>query len=185
MRFWVAFAFLAACLLFGLPLTLIAAEGQGGPALIRASYRRPTTIPFPESNPYTKAKSALGKMLFFDPFLSGSRTRSCATCHVPSLSWGDGLPRAMGEDPAGMTIRSPTLIDVAFTEPLGWDGKFKDIESVAFGPIVNPKNMNLAEPELIARLSAIPGYVVSFADAFGDGAVTRPRIELALATCTL
>src|SRR5260370_41885870 len=182
MRFCVAFAFLAACVLFALPLTLIAAEGQGGPALIRASYRRPTTIPFPESNAYTKAKSALGKMLFFDPLLSGSRTRSCATCHVPSLSWGDGLPRAVGEDPAGMTIRSPTLIDVAFTEPLGWDGKFKDIEAVTFGPIASPITINLPEAELIARLSAIPGYVAAFAGTFGDGAVTLPRIELALAT---
>jgi cytochrome c peroxidase len=182
MRFWIGFAFFAAFLLFGLSLTLIAAEGQGSSALIRASYRRLTTIPFPESNPYTKAKSALGKMLFFDPLLSGSRTRSCATCHVPSLSWGDGLPRAMGEDPAGMMIRSPTLIDVAFTEPLGWDGKFKDIEAVTFGPIASPINMNLPEAELIARLSAIPGYVAAFAGVFGDGAVTRPRIELALAT---
>src|SRR5260370_35789086 len=105
MRVCVGFAFLAACLLFGLPLTLIAAEGQGGPALIRASYRRPTTIPFPESNPYTKAKSALGKMLFFDPLLSGSRTRSCATCPVPSLSWGDGLPLAVQVKPPAMTMR--------------------------------------------------------------------------------
>jgi cytochrome c peroxidase len=81
-----------------------------------------------------------------------------------------------------MQLRTPTLVDVAFTEPLGWDGKFKDLESVAFGPITSSANMNLPEPELIARLSVIPGYVEAFAHAFGDGAVTRPRIELALAT---
>ncbi len=175
-------AFFVAFLLFGLPLTLIAAEGQSSLALIRASYRRPATIPFPDSNPYTDTKSALGKMLFFDPRLSGSRTLSCATCHVPSLSWGDGRARARGEDPAGMSIRSPTLIDVAFSEPLGWDGKFKDSEAVTFNPIASPINMNLPESELVARLSAVPGYVVAFAGAFGDGTVTKPRIEQALAT---
>jgi cytochrome c peroxidase len=139
-------------------------------------------VPFPENNPYTKAKSELGKALFFDPLLSGSRTRSCASCHIPARSWGDGLPRAIGEDPAGMAIRSPTLIDIGFIEPLGWDGKFPDIESVTFSPIASPLNMNLSEPELIARLSAISGYGKAFAEAFGDGAVTRPRIEQALAT---
>lgn len=182
MRFWVSLALLAAFSPFGLPFALSAAEGPGRLALIRASYHRSAAIPFPTSNPYSRAKSALGEMLFFDPLLSGSRTRSCASCHNPSLSWSDGLPRAIGEDPKGLPVRSPTLIDVAFTESLGWDGKFKDLESVAFGPITNPANMNLAEPELIARLSAIPAYVEAFAHAFGDGTVTRRRIELALAT---
>ncbi|MFW1063346.1 cytochrome c peroxidase, partial [Vibrio parahaemolyticus] len=43
-------------------------------------------------------------------------------------------------------------------------------------------NLNMTEAELIARLSAIPGYVDAFAHAFGDGAITRPRIEQSLAT---
>lgn len=183
MKFWLSLALPAAVALFGLPYAwTVRAEGPATPAQVRASYRRPASIPFPTSNPYSKAKSSLGEMLFFDPMLSGSRTRSCASCHNPSLSWGDGLAHAVGEDPNGMALRSPTLIDVAFTEPLGWDGKFRDLESVAFGPITNLANMNLPEPELIARLSATAGYVDAFARAFGDGAITRPRIELALAT---
>jgi cytochrome c peroxidase len=181
MRRWLKLAWLAALLPLGLPFAL-PAKGPDDLTLIRAKYRRPAAIPFPSNNPYSEAKSALGKMLFFDPLLSRSRTRSCATCHNPSLSWGDGLPHAVGEDPKGLPLRAPTLIDVAFVEPLGWDGKFKDVESVAFGPITNPANMNLTESELIARLSAIPSYGDAFADAFGDGAITRPRIEAALAT---
>jgi cytochrome c peroxidase len=120
--------------------------------------------------------------LFFDPLLSRSRTVSCATCHNPSLSWADGLAHAVGEDPKGLPFRAPTLIDVAFTEPLGWDGKFRDIESVTFGPITGRANMNLTESELIERLSATPAYVDAFASTFGDSAITRPRIEAALAT---
>jgi cytochrome c peroxidase len=42
--------------------------------------------------------------------------------------------------------------------------------------------MNLTEPELIARLSAIPGYLELFELAFGEREVTRRKIELALAT---
>ena len=173
---------LAAFLLLGLPFALTAVVAPGSLADSRASYRRPPAIPFPDSNPFSKAKSALGEKLFFDPLLSGSRSRSCATCHNPSLSWADGLPRAIGERQVNMGLRSPSLIDVAFSEQLGWDGKFEDLESVAFGPIANPANMNLTEPELIARLSAIPGYIEAFELAFGERAVTRRKIELALAT---
>jgi cytochrome c peroxidase len=182
MRFWPCLALLAMLMPFGLSVALTAANKADGLAPIRASYRRSATIPFPNSNPYSAAKSDLGEMLFFDPLLSRSGARSCATCHNPSLSWGDGLARAVGEDPKGLPLRAPTLIDVAFTEPLGWDGKFKDLESVTFGPITNRANMNLSEAELIERLSAIPAYVDAFAGAFGDGAITRPRIEAALAT---
>jgi cytochrome c peroxidase len=148
----------------------------------REDYRRPSAIPFPDENPYAQAKAELGHMLFFDPILSGSSSRSCATCHNPSLSWGDGLAHAVGEGQLAMALRAPTLLNVAWSSRLGWDGKFRDLESVAFTPITSPTNMNLPEPKLIERLSSVPGYVRAFAAAFGEGPVTRHNIEAALAT---
>lgn len=146
----------------------------------RQSFKR-TAIPFPEDNPYSLAKAELGRLLFFDPILSGSQTRSCAHCHNPGLSWGDGLPRAIGELP--LPVRSPTLLDVAWVPQFGWDGKFRNLEAVTFGPITGKGNMNLPESDvLISRLSAIPGYVESFKASFGSEEVTRRNIELALAT---
>lgn len=145
-------------------------------------YRRPAEIPFPEGNPYSEAKFKLGRMLFFDPIMSGSETRACASCHNPGLSWGDGLPRAIGEKQATLPLRSPTLLNVAWSAQLGWDGHFRNLEAVAFGPLLAPNNMNTSEQSLIARLSAIPGYVEAFHAAFKDGAITRPNIEFALAT---
>jgi len=73
-------------------------------------------------------------------------------------------------------------LNVAWGEQLGWDGHFRNLEAVAFGPLLSPGNMNMQEPQLIARLSAIPGYVDAFHTAFGEGAITRRKIELALAT---
>ena len=95
----------------------------GGTGDAPADYRRPSGIPFPDENPFSKAKAELGRMLLFDPILSGSRSRSCATCHNPSLSWGDGLAHAVGEGRVPMAVRSPTLLNVAWTPRLGWDGK--------------------------------------------------------------
>ena len=148
----------------------------------REDYRRPTGIPYPDANPFSEAKAELGRMLLFDPILSGSRSRSCATCHNPSLSWGDGLARAVGEGQVAMAVRAPTLLNVAWTPRLGWDGKFRDLESVAFTPITSAVGMNLSEPIAIERLASIPGYVRSFASAFGTGPITRRNIEAALAT---
>jgi cytochrome c peroxidase len=147
---------------------------------VRDSFKR-TDIPFPDDNPYSAAKADLGRLLFFDPILSGSQSRSCSNCHNPGLSWGDGLPRAVGELP--LAVRSPTLIDIAWVPRLGWDGKFESLEAVTFGPITGKGNMNLPEPDvLMSRLSAIPGYVRAFDATFGKNGVTRNNIELALAT---
>jgi cytochrome c peroxidase len=163
---------------------LIAGAETRAPAVekLRALYKRPTDIPFPASNPYSESKAKLGQLLFFDPILSGSQTRSCATCHNPSLSWTDGLPLAVGEKQKALNLKSPTLLNIAWIEPLGWTGHFKTLESVAFGPINSAKNMNASEKLVIRRLSAIPDYVLAFDGAFGAGPVTKKKIEDALAT---
>ena len=97
-----------------------------------------------------RTKEELGRALFFDPILSGGRVRSCATCHNPGLSWGDGEPRAIGENQVRLPLRSPTLLNIAWIPKLGWDGHFRDLESVAMGPITGQTNMNLPEDEVIA-----------------------------------
>ena len=50
--------------------------------------------PFPkkvqrDDNPDTPEKIELGRMLFFDPVLSGDNTVSCAHCHHPDLGFSD------------------------------------------------------------------------------------------------
>jgi cytochrome c peroxidase len=171
-----------------LAILALAAVGAGvyalgdppGQSAAWEGYRRPAEIPFPEDNPFSKAKADLGQMLFFDPILSGPQTRSCGTCHDPALAWGDGRPRAVGERP--LPIRSPTLLAIAWIPRLGWDGKFRDLESVAFGPINSPANMNFSEAGVIERLSAAPRYVEAFTAAFGPNAISKRNVELALAT---
>ena len=151
-------------------------------AALLLDYRRPAEVPYPDDNPYSAEKADLGRRLFFDPVFSHSGAISCASCHNPKLSWGDGRARAHGEDAADLPLRAPTLLNVAWMPRLGWDGKFRDLESVAFSPITAAANMNLSEEALLARLTAMPDYVAAFAGAFPDGAVSRHNVELALAT---
>jgi len=171
---------LGACaLLFGAGISLSAVP-QSERSAWRDKFQRPAEIPFPKGNPYSDTKAKLGRMIFWDPLLSGSKTLSCATCHNPGLSWGDGLAHAEGEK--AMVLRAPTLLNVAWIPKLGWDGHFRNLEAVAFGPITTPGNMNLPEKVLLERLSAIPGYVDAFDDAFGEGDISKHKVELALAT---
>jgi cytochrome c peroxidase len=65
---------------------------------------------------------------------------------------------------------------------LGWDGKFQDLESVAFTPLLAPANMHQTEPELVGTLNSVPDYVSGFQAAFGPEGISRRTIELALAT---
>jgi cytochrome c peroxidase len=173
----------AVALLLGAGGTIFGAS-EAGLRTLQEKYRRPAAIPYPKDNPFTRAKSELGRTLFFDPILSGAKVRSCSTCHNPGLSWADGQPHAIGEkqQPLSSGLRSPTLLNVAWTPKLGWDGHFGTLESVAIGPITSPENMNLPEPVMIERLAAIPGYVTAFEAAFGKGDITTVKIEQALAT---
>ncbi len=148
----------------------------------RDSFRPMDAVQYPESNPYSAQKAALGASLFADPILSQNRTRSCASCHQPELAWGDGLARAVGDRQEAMELRSPTLLDVAYVPTLGWDGKFPDIEAVTFGAITGFSNMGISEKEALARLSANPAYVRRFAAVFGPGAITADKVEKAIAT---
>ncbi len=178
---WKVCALLGA-VLAALGVSVLVTHHPPGGAGAREAYRRPAAVPHPTENPHSAAKAELGRMLFFDPIMSGSGSHACSTCHNPSLAWGDGSARAVGQGQAKLPLRSPTLLDVAWLARLGWDGKFRDLESVAFGPITSRVNMNLPEATLMERLNAIPGYVEAFASAFGPAGINRRNVELALAT---
>lgn len=162
--------------------------GEGAKAgndvvILKASYQRPTSIPFPEENPFTKAKAKLGQVLYFDPRLSRSNMQSCASCHNPSFAWGDGLPKGVGENMHELGRRSPTILNAAWSEALMWDGRFDTLEEQALGPIEAAVEMNMPLDELIKKLSEIEGYTPLFAAAFdGDTEITPDKIAMAIAT---
>ena len=146
------------------------------------NYKRPQTIPFPPDNPYTLAKSELGKTLYFDPLLSANGNISCGSCHHPGLGWGDGLPKGVGHGMKILSRRSPSIIDAAWGQTFFWDGREASLESQALGPVTSEVEMNLPLDVLVARLSAIPGYVTLFAVAFPGEGVQAATIAKALST---
>lgn len=136
----------------------------------------------PADNKWSKEKEELGKMLYFDPRLSGSNWISCATCHNPGLGWGDGLPRAIGDGQKELGRHSPTVINSGYFEIQMWDGRKKSLEDQARGPIEAAVEMNQDYEELVRELKAIPGYVKRFTNVFGKQSITIDNIAKAIAT---
>ncbi len=62
--------------------------------------------PLPAPNPKfletDMASVELGRLLFYDPILSGNKTVSCATCHHPRYGTGDGLSLGVGDGGLGL-----------------------------------------------------------------------------------
>ena len=133
-------------------------RASGAPAQMMKKYERPTAIPFPADNTYTKDRELLGRTLFFDPRLSGSNFISCATCHNPAFSWGDGLPKGIGDGMKQLGRRTPTILNLAWVEPLFWDGRSADLEAQALGPIESTAEMNQTLEEVLVKLKGIDGY---------------------------
>jgi cytochrome c peroxidase len=149
---------------------------------LKAEYRRPAFIPFPETNPYAQAKASLGKKLFFDTRLSATSAQSCASCHSPAFGWGDGLAVGVGHGMAKLDRHSPTIVNAAWSAVFMWDGRAANLEEQALGPIQSPVEMNMPIERLMERLASIAEYKSLFATAFPEEGVTPSTLASAIAT---
>lgn len=143
---------------------------------------RPQAVPFPADNKPTAARVDLGRMLFFDPRLSGSNWISCATCHNPALGWSDGLPTGIGHGMKVLGRGTPTILNTAYNKILMWDGRKPSLEEQALGPIAADVEMNQDIAELVRELDAISGYRQAFARAYPGEGITPQTIGKAIAS---
>jgi cytochrome c peroxidase len=128
----------------------------------------PTTVNAPANNPVTSEKIALGRLLFFDPILSGDKDVSCATCHHPDQGYAEFRDISIGVNGRGLgskrTFKSPnsipfvkrnahTILNTAFNgmDPYGryqpetgemfWDSRVEGLEKQAVEPILALEEM--------------------------------------------
>jgi cytochrome c peroxidase len=129
----------------------------------------PDHPPALENNPTTPAKVALGKMLYFDPRLSASHAISCNTCHIIGMGGVDLQETSLGHRWQHGSRNAPTVYNAVFNIAQFWDGRAKDLEQQAGGPMVNPVEMETTEAHVIEQLGAIPGYRPAFKAAYPSG----------------
>jgi cytochrome c peroxidase len=128
----------------------------------------PESMKAPADNPTTPDKIALGRLLFWDPILSGNRDVACASCHHPRDGYAEPLDISIGVNGVGfgrnrrfqspnsipfVKRNSPTMLNVGFhgisqtgeytpaTAPIFWDMRVKGLEAQALEPIKSFEEM--------------------------------------------
>lgn len=122
-----------------------------------------------EENPITDEKIALGRMLYYDTRLSKNHDVSCNSCHDLANYGVDGKARSPGHKGQLGGRNSPTVYNAGGHVAQFWDGRAKDLEEQAKGPVMNPVEMAMpSEARVVETLRSIPGYVEAFQKAFPD-----------------
>jgi cytochrome c peroxidase len=122
----------------------------------------PQAVKAPPDNPFSSDKAALGKLLFWDPILSGRKDVACASCHHPRFGYADNRDVSIGVNGVGLGEQrrfaspneipfvrrnSQTLLNVAFNgidkadrydpaaAPMFWDMRVASLEAQSIEPI--------------------------------------------------
>jgi len=128
----------------------------------------PDEAPNPE-NQVTPEKVVLGKALYFETQLSNNGTQSCNTCHNLNTFGVDNLATSPGDNGEPGTRNSPTTFNAALRTAQFWDGRNKDVEEQAGGPVMNPAEMAMPEEAVVVeRLNNLGDYKEMFAAAFPE-----------------
>lgn len=139
----------------------------------------PSQVIHPENNRASEAKESLGKLLFYDPILSGNKDISCATCHHPDMGYAEFLDISIGTNAKGLGSKrkfnpqndipfvkrnAQTILNSAFNgiqnneaytpenAPMFWDDRAKGLEKQALEPIKAFEEMrghNFTENEIL------------------------------------
>lgn len=142
------------------------------PAALRAKAKEflaPLPDKMPGAEKDTKALVDLGKKLYFEKRMSVNEKMSCNDCHMVDNNRAgvDNEPTSEGVHGKRGDRNSPTTLNAGFHFAQFWDGRAKDLEEQAKGPVLNPVEMAMpAEAEVVKRLSADKEYPRLFGGAF-------------------
>src|SRR5258705_1833251 len=122
----------------------------------------PRFVNAPSDNPLSIDRVALGRLLFWDPILSGNRDVACASCHHPRFGYAENRDLSIGVNGVGLgenrrfaspnaipfvKRNSQTLLNVGFNginragqynpaaAPMFWDVRVTSLETQALEPI--------------------------------------------------
>ena len=106
----------------------------------------------------------IGKLLFYDPILSGNNKRSCASCHKPTEYFTDTtlVTAFQFDDQQHLPRNTPTLLNSVFNHLVMYDGKHISLQGQAKDVIQNPVEMNSNENELIKKILSCKEYRDAF-----------------------
>jgi cytochrome c peroxidase len=127
----------------------------------------------PRTDPATRE---LGRLLFWDPILSGSKDTACATCHHPDFAYADGRDLSRGTGSVGLgpgrsdvskgqipvaKRNSPTILNVAFNglddnrrRRRGFEGSLDSVDQTR-APMFWDSRMRSLEAQALEPIKAL------------------------------
>ena len=106
----------------------------------------------------------IGKLLFYDPILSGNNKRSCASCHQSTEYFTDTAVRTALQFDGRQKLdrNTPSLINAVFNHLLMLDGKHSSLISQGKAVITNPLEMGGDEKEVLKKVLSCKEYNNAF-----------------------
>jgi cytochrome c peroxidase len=106
----------------------------------------------------------IGKLLFYDPILSGNNLRSCASCHKPTQYFTDTtLTTSLQFDAKSFLPRnSPSLINAPYNHLLMADGKHISLQDQTKAVITNPIELGCQEKDILKKVLSCGEYKTAF-----------------------
>lgn len=139
----------------------------------------PEIVEEPKDNISNAEKIRLGKLLFYDPILSGNKDVACVTCHHPNFGYAEPLDISIGVNGVGLGLKrkfknpdsvnfvkrnANTILNTAYNgitikgeyhaknAPMFWDLREKGLEAQALIPIQTLEEMRgtiIGEDEIL------------------------------------
>ena len=126
------------------------------------------TLPDDPSNTVADDPDAaiMGNRLFFDTRLSANGEISCASCHQPELGFTDGLQKGRGIGESRRNTRS--IVGVAYSPWLYWDGRRDSLWSQALSPLEDPHEHASSRMQIVRLVSTESVYRDMYRSLFGE-----------------
>ena len=118
----------------------------------------------------TDEKVILGEKLFYDVNLSGTHSRSCASCHQPQLAFTDGLTRQEDLHHADRLLKrnTPTLLNAALQSNYFYDMRALTLEDQIQDVISNKQEMDGSMDNIVEYVTMDSTYRFLLAKAFPE-----------------
>lgn len=137
--------------------------------------------PVPLTQNRDPRKVALGRSLFNDSRLSGGNGTSCASCHLPTMGFTDGLAISRGLPGHPGIVHTPTLFNVGLNSRFTWSGRLLSLEDHTNSVVESKMTMGAKWEDVIATLNKDAGLVAEFGALFEDGINRQNVIEAIVA----
>jgi cytochrome c peroxidase len=151
-------------------------------ATVTKSLKGEPVQPLPLTVDLDAEKVALGQKLFHDTRLSGDETVSCASCHDLTKGGTDQAKVSTGIQSQKGGINSPTVYNAMYNVAQFWDGRAKDLQEQAAGPVANPIEMGAKWDEVVEKLKQVTEYQAAFDKLYPQNGLTKNTVTNAIAT---